>query len=184
MKTLQNEVKHWYLPLLSGLLFIGIGIYTFTNPIGSYVALSFLFSMSFLMSGFFEIAFSIINRKEMDNWGWTLIFGLITAVMGILLLMHPEISLTILPLYVGFLMLFRSISAIGYSLELKNYKVKNWGYLIFLGILGIVFSILLIRNPLIAGMTVVIWTGMALITTGIFNLFLSFKLKKINAISK
>jgi uncharacterized membrane protein HdeD (DUF308 family) len=51
---------------------------------------------------------------------------------------------------------------------------------LFLGILGVVFAFLLIRNPAIGGMTLVIWTGLALIASGIFNLFLSNKMRKIH----
>jgi uncharacterized membrane protein HdeD (DUF308 family) len=138
--------------------------------------------MTFLLSGLSEIVFSISNKNTMDNWGWTLGFGLITSVMGLLLLIHPDISLTTLPLFVGFLILFRSIGAIGYSLELKNYKINDWGYLLVLGILGVLFSFFLIRNPLFAGMTIVVWTGISLITTGLFSLYVSFRLKKLNKI--
>lgn len=184
IKTVQNSVKHWYLPLISGLILIGMGLFTFNYQLASYVALSLLFSLSFLFSGAFEIIFSISNKNEMENWGWTLAFGLVSFIMGILLLIHPEISLTTLPLYVGFTILFRSISAIGYSLELKNYKVLGWAYLLILGILGVLFSLLLIRNPILSGMTIVIYTGISFLVSGIFSVFLSFKLKRINSLSK
>ncbi len=180
VKSLKNSIKHWYLPLISGLIFIVMGLFTFMHPLESYVALSFLFSLTFLVSGISEIFFSVTNKNSMDNWGWTLGFGLINFVVGILLLIHPEISLTTLPLFIGLLVLFRSIGAIGYSLELKNYKVKDWTYLLVLGIIGIIFSFLLIGNPIFAGMTIVVLTGISLITTGLFSLFISFKLKKLN----
>lgn len=147
IKSIKNSVQYWYLPLISGLLFIGMGIFTFNHPLASYVTLSFLFSLSFLLSGLSEIVFSISNKNELDNWGWTLTFGLITFIMGILLLIHPEISLTTLPLYVGFTVLFRAIGSIGYSIELRSYKVQDWGYLLIVGLLGLLFSFLLIRNP-------------------------------------
>ena len=84
IKSIKNSVQHWYLPLISGLLFIGMGIFTFNHPLASYVTLSFLFSLSFLLSGLSEIVFSFSNKNELDNWGWTLTFGLITFIMGIL----------------------------------------------------------------------------------------------------
>jgi len=182
LKTVTNTVKYWYIPLIVGLIFIGIGVYTIISPLESYLALSILFSLSFLFSGISEIIFSISNRKEIDNWGWTLTFGILTFLLGVLLVMNPVISITTLPIYVGFVMLFRSIMGISYALELKNYGVLDWGNLMVLGILGLLFSFVLIWNPLFAGMTIVFWTGLALISGGAFSVYLSFKLKKIKSL--
>jgi uncharacterized membrane protein HdeD (DUF308 family) len=69
--------------------------------------------------------------------------------------------------------------SIAWSIELKKYKVSNWGWLLFAGILGAIFSFLLMLNPVIAGLTIAIWTGIALITIGIFHIHFSIELKKL-----
>ncbi len=182
IKTVTNSVKHWYIPLIVGLIFLGVGIYTLVTPLASYLALSIVFSLSFLISGISEITFSISNRNEIDNWGWTLIFGILTFVLGILLLMNPEISIETLPLYIGFLVLFKSIAGISFAIELKNYGVKSWANLLILSIIGLILAFILIWNPILAGMTIVFWTGITIISGGIFGIYLSLKLKKINDI--
>jgi len=53
------------------------------------------------------------------------------------------------------------------------------GYLAAIGVVGIVFSFILLANPVLGGMTVVIWTGLALITSGCYSAYLAFKLKKL-----
>ncbi|WP_424351313.1 HdeD family acid-resistance protein, partial [Lutimonas sp.] len=126
-------MKYWYLPLISGLIFIGVGIYGFAQPADSYVALAFVFSLSFLIVGIMDIFFAISNRKELEGWGWDLALGILTLLIGIVLLRHPEISILTLPLFVGFTMLFRSAMAIGNSLELKKYYINEWGTLMAIG---------------------------------------------------
>ena len=179
-KTFNDTIKHWYIPAIVGSIFIVVGIYTFVSPATSYVALSILFSLSFLFSGISEIVFSLTNRNEMDNWGWVLAFGILTTVIGGLLLSNPAVSMATLTFYVGFLILFRSISALSFSLDLKDYGIGDWGALMALSVIGLIFSIIMIWNPAFAGMTIVIWTGLAFITTGIFSLYMAFKLKKLN----
>jgi len=179
-KTFNDTIKHWYIPAIVGSIFIVVGIYTFASPATSYVALSILFSLSFLFSGISEIVFSLTNRNEMDNWGWVLAFGILTTVIGGLLLSNPAVSMATLTFYVGFSILFRSISALSFSLDLKDYGIGDWGALMALGVIGLIFSIIMIWNPAFAGMTIVIWTGLAFITTGIFSLYMAFKLKKLN----
>ena len=183
-KTFNDTIKHWYIPAIVGSIFIVVGIYTFASPATSYVALSILFSLSFLFSGISEIVFSLTNRNEMDNWGWVLAFGILTTVIGGLLLSNPAVSMATLTFYVGFLILFRSISALSFSLDLKDYGIGDWGALMALGVIGLIFSIIMIWNPAFAGMTIVIWTGLAFITTGIFSLYMAFKLKKLNELTQ
>ena len=108
-KTFNDTIKHWYIPAIVGSIFIVVGIYTFASPATSYVALSILFSLSFLFSGISEIVFSLTNRNEMDNWGWVLAFGILTTVIGGLLLSNPAVSMATLTFYVGFLILFRLV---------------------------------------------------------------------------
>jgi len=182
VKTVTNTVKHWYIPLIVGLIFIGIGIYTLISPLESYLTLSIIFSLSFLFSGLSDTIFSISNRNEMENWGWTLTFGILTFVMGVLLILNPAISIITLPFYVGFVILFRSVMGISYAIELKKYGVLDWGNLMGIGVLGLLFSFILIWNPLFAGFTIVFWTGLAIISGGVFSVYLAFKLKKIKSI--
>lgn len=183
-KKVRSTIKHWYLPLIAGLVLIAMGIWTFKEPAESYLTLAFLFSLSFVVAGLFETIFSISNRKVIDNWGWNLAMGLITLVVGVLMFMNPEISILTLPFYVGFVILFRSMNAIGIAFDLKNYGILDWGNILAIGIVGIFLAFILLWNPLFAGMSIVVWTGIALIVAGILNIMVSVKLKKIHDIPK
>jgi uncharacterized membrane protein HdeD (DUF308 family) len=74
--------------------------------------------------------------------------------------------------------------AMGFAFDLKGFADNGWGWLLALGILGLLFSFVLLWNPLLAGLTIVIWTGCAFITIGIFRIILSFKLKHLYKLSK
>ena len=107
-KQIKRSVKHWYLHLIIGLVFIVAGIWAFTFPAKSYVALTIVFSISFFISGIMEIVFATANRKVMENWGWTLVLGIFTTIVGIMLIANPAISAVTLPLYVGFMLMLHS----------------------------------------------------------------------------
>jgi len=178
-ESFRKQVKHWYLPLLAGLVFIAIGIWTFLTPLESYLALSIVFSLSFLVIGMVEIVFSINNRKSMKNWGWILAFGIIGVLVGVMLLANPGVSLATLPFYLGFVVLFRSVGAVSQAFELKENKDLDWGNLMVMGVLGIIFSFFLLWNPILAGFTVVSWTALAFMAAGFYNIFLSLRLRKV-----
>lgn len=184
LNSIRNSIKHWYIPLLVGILFIVVSIVAFTSPVTSLLTLSILFALSFLFGGLSEIIFSIVNRHQLDNWGWSLAFGIITLIIGISLVMHPGISVSVLAFYVGFLLLFRSISSIGFAMDVKKYGSKNWIGLLIFGILGAIVSFFLIWNPLFAGMSVVILVALSFLFAGIISILLSFQLRKLHKLSK
>jgi uncharacterized membrane protein HdeD (DUF308 family) len=184
IKKVQNTIKHWYLPLISGLIFIVIGIYAFTTPVKAFGALALFFALTFVVSGLAEIFYAISNKEELDNWGWALFGGVLDLVIGLLLLSRPEVSALVLSFFVGFAIMFRSILGMAWSLEMRKYGAPDWVGLIVISILGLVFSIILIGNPGIAGLTIVIWTALAFVSIGFFQLFISFRLRKLHKLGK
>lgn len=73
--------------------------------------------------------------------------------------------------------------AIGFAFDLKDVTDSGWGWLLTLGILSLLFSFVLLWNPVFAGFTVVILTGCAFITLGIFRIVFSFKLQQLHRLS-
>jgi uncharacterized membrane protein HdeD (DUF308 family) len=183
LSTVVGTVKHWYIPLIIGVLLIILGIDVLSTPVGSYLTLTIIFSLSFLVTGLMQIIFSISNRQELSSWGWHLVGGILYVLFGLLLVSRPEISVVTLPFIVGFFVLFHSINALGWAYQLKRLGVRSWGNTAIAAVLGIIFSFILLWNPVFAGLSLVIWTGLAFIFTGIAAIVLSVQLKKLKDIT-
>ena len=180
LNAIKNAIKHWYLPLFVGIFFVVVSAVVFTSPAASLLTLSFLFAMSFMFGGLAEAVFSFVNRKELENWGWSLAFGAVTFIVGTSLVINPVLSIGILAFYIGFVLLFRSVSAISFAIDLKRYGSKNWAMLLVLGVLGIIFSFILILNPVFTGMSIVVLVALSFLFTGLFSVFLSLQLRKLH----
>ena len=183
-QTITKSVKHWFIPLIIGIILIAAGIYVFMVPIETYLTLSVLFSISFIVIGLLDIFFSIRNHRIMNGWGWHLVGGLFTMAVGIILRIYPEISIVILPFAVGFTLLFISFLLLGYSFEMKSFGIINWGYAAILSVLGVIFSFMLIVSPLISGISLVVITGISFILTGVSSIVLSYNLRKVKKIAE
>ena len=156
-------------------------------PEWSYPIKELEFSSNFISNALkqvFESIFSIQNREVIDNWGWQLVIGILTLAVGILMLIRPEISQVTLPFYIGFVVLFRSIWAIGMAIDMRSYRILSWGNFAVMGVLGSLLGFILIWNPVFAGLTAVAFTGLAFIIGGIFNVMISFRLKKLHDLPK
>lgn len=175
----KKSIKNWWISILVGILYILAGVWVMRTPLESYISLSIIFSVFIFISGIFQIVFSISNRDEMNGWGWYLTGGILDLIIGILLITHPLMTMAILPLYIGFWLLFQSILSIGLSFQLKSARVPRWGWLLFWSIVTLLFSFLLLANPIFAGLSIVYMTAFALITAGIFRIFLGIDLKRI-----
>ncbi|MBB6461476.1 HdeD family acid-resistance protein [Flammeovirga kamogawensis] len=182
--SLQKTIKHWYLPFISGLLFIIAGVITFTYLGESYVALSGLFSITFIVMGCSDMIFSILNRKVIKGWGWSFLMGSTNTLLGLFLIENPLISIITLPMYVGFTFLIRAVGTISFSQDLKRFGLLVHDPLMFIGITGVVLSLILIWNPIFAGFTIVGLTGFTCILIGVYHVSLAIKLKKVKRFIK
>ena len=146
-KEIKEAVNYWWLLLLAGLILVAVGIWVFASPATAYLSLSILFGASILTIGFFEIAFAISARKSLEVWGWTLASGLLDIVIGAYLLAYPGVAMSILPFVLGFWLLFRGFSAIGFSFDMKSYGDSNWGWFLVFAIGIIIFAIMILAVP-------------------------------------
>lgn len=178
-QTFRNSLKHWYIPLIIGILLILLGFYVFTTPLETYLTLVLFFTASFIASGLMDIVFSIQNHKILKGWGWFLVSGILTLAMGFYLVAYPQIPIVILPFVVGFTLLFRSFLLLGHSFDLRDLQVLSWGNVALLSVGGIIFSTLLLSSPFFTAISLVTLTAMSFIFVGISSIMLSFNLKKV-----
>lgn len=176
--TIAGVLKHWYLPLIVGILFIAFGAYILTVPLEAYLTLSMMFTASFFIAGLSEMYFAIANKDALEGWGWYLVGGGLTFLFGTYLMIFPGISMATLPFVVGFAFLFRASQGLGFAIDLKK-RGLSWGTLAFVSVLGILFSFLLLAHPVFAQVSIVAMTSMSIITTGAYGIMLGLGLKNI-----
>ncbi len=178
-KKIKEAVKYWWLLLLTGLILVAVGILVFASPATAYLSLSILFGASILIIGFFETVFAISARRSLEGWGWTLASGLLDIAIGSYLLMYPAVTMAILPFVLGFWLLFRGFSAIGFSLDIKSYGDSNWGWFLLFAIGIIFFAFMILAVPAFGVANIIVWTGLAFIVAGVFRIFIALKLRKL-----
>jgi uncharacterized membrane protein HdeD (DUF308 family) len=179
LDAVTEDVKNWWWFIIKGLLFIVAGIAIFSRPAEGYVGLSILFSLVMLGSGFAQIFFSIANSNILPGWGWTLASGILDLAIGIYLIAYPAVTMVSLPYILGFWLMFAAFYLFGAAFDLRNLAIKNWGWLLFGGLLTLVCAFLVLYNPAAGVATIITWSGIAFLVAGAFNLVLAFKLKSV-----
>lgn len=180
-QSIKQAVKHWWVPVLVGVLALVLGIWSLVTPDVTLVALTYVFVCVFIISGLFEIIFSVANKDILNDWGWTLAGGIIDLLFGIILLLLPPAAVTMILIYfVGFWIMFRGIWIIGESFELKRMGVQGWGWFLALAILTIIFSFVFIVSPLISSIFIVAFISVAFLFYGVSRIYLGVKLRSLH----
>jgi uncharacterized membrane protein HdeD (DUF308 family) len=173
----KNSLRFWWIFLFSGGLLLTLGLSVLMRPKIMFSAFSLYFALAFIINGLIEVFFSFRNQKVIRGWKWYLAGGALDLLISSIFIANPILSAAALPLLVGLWLLFRSLAVIGRAFELKQWGMMHWEYLLFFGIAGFVFSWINISSPLFATTVTVTWTGIALLTAGIFYLYFSLLIK-------
>lgn len=120
------------------------------------------------------------NRKGVPSWGWYIVGGLIDLVLGIYLIAYPMVSMEVIPFIIAFWLMFRGFSSTGYSIDLKRYGTRDWGWYMAFGILAILCSLLILWQPAIGALYAVYMISFAFLIIGLFRVMLSFELKNLH----
>ncbi|MBK5721557.1 DUF308 domain-containing protein [Dysgonomonas sp. Marseille-P4677] len=178
-QTAKQAVKYWWTSLLIGILSIILAIWCLATPTTTLAVLGALFIAGFFIAGIFEIIFAISNRERLNGWGWTLASGIIDILFALLLIATPLGTIATLIFFVGFWALFQSIWVIGSSIELQRNGIGGWGWVLAFGILGLIFSFILITNPVFAAGFIIYMLAFTLLFYGISRIYYGFKLKSV-----
>jgi uncharacterized membrane protein HdeD (DUF308 family) len=117
------QIKSWgkfLLWVLLGALYIIAGFVTFTNPLLAAALLTLVLGASLVASGIMRIILAF-NMKQETPWIWIVLSGVITLLLGLLILAHwPVSSLYILGLFLGIDLIMAGAGWIGLGFGLHR----------------------------------------------------------------
>lgn len=176
-----HEVRYWWLFTITGILGIALGIAVFIFPLESYVVLSILFGTLMLAVGAAKLIAASSSNNFFMTKSYVVIGGVLDVVLGIFLCVYPEISLVLLPIMMGFWLLYNGFVLIGLAADLDTFGVPGRTWLTGGAVLLMIMSIAVLVNPFGAGIaTVVVLAGAGLIVFGVILCVLSKTLKELH----
>jgi uncharacterized membrane protein HdeD (DUF308 family) len=117
------SVKTWgkfILWALLGALYVVAGLMVFENPLLAAGILTLVLGISLLIGGFLRI-FLAFSMKEGSPWIWVVLSGVITVLLGgMVLAQWPYSSAYVLGIFLGVDLVFAGIGWISMGLALKN----------------------------------------------------------------
>ncbi|MGA1837176.1 DUF308 domain-containing protein [Herbiconiux sp. 11R-BC] len=155
----------WLRAILSVVLGIVILVLAFTNPATIAITVAWLFAIYFWIVGLVRVVSGIVNNSVTGGIrALNIILGVLLIVAGVVAIRNPVVSLIALALVIGFSWIIEGVMAV---METAKDSSKWFGTI--LGVVSVVAGIVVIFLPLESIGILVLFSGIALIVTGIFS---------------
>lgn len=132
-----------------------------------------------LAYGIIQIVIYLFNRERTIISQGMMILGIIFAVIGIWILLKPEMIIMAVPVIVGVLIAIHGLHNVVQAIALQKDGYERWWLALIFGLLTVIFGGLLIYNPFGAVELVVRLIGIFLIYDGASDIWILSRVFKV-----
>lgn len=173
--------KYWWIPMLTGILAVVVGVWCLCAPLSSLPVLAYFFAASLCVAGVFNLFFASVNSKLFPGWGFALGLGLLELICGVWMLCLPQVAITTVFMYVvGIYVLCAVICAIIDACTFNGYSDNLFGWVLAVLLITLVFAVVFMTGPIAGGVAVWMIIGFSLIFFGIYRMMLAYRIRRLN----
>jgi uncharacterized membrane protein HdeD (DUF308 family) len=171
----EAMAKDWWLLALRGLLGVIFGIIALVMPVATILALVLLFSAYMVVDGCFAFYAAARAMRRRDSWGMPLLQGIANIATGVIAFLWPGITV------VAFVLLLAAWAIVSGCLMIAAARNVEGGYgrgwLMFGGIISLLYGFLMILAPLLGAVVLTWWLGAYSLLFGVALIVLAFRLR-------
>lgn len=153
-----------------------VGLIMIINPSLSIKTIGIIVSIYIILHGIVLIVLDIKTTKYFIPFDG-MMTGILSIILGILLLGKPNVISTIFAITIGVWIVLSSINTIKMSIVLKEDDVP-WVLLLILGIIDLSAGVIVIFNPFEASISMTVFAGVMIMLHSIINIVDLFIIKK------
>lgn len=177
---LDGVRRYWWLPLITGLLCIALGLWTIFAPASALPAMAAAFAYCLILVGIFDGFWSLSTTRVNPSWGWDLCMSVIDVIAGVWMLTLDPAQMTLTFLYIiAIWIIFAAFNGIGQMMAVSVKSAWATAFGIVILIATILISFWMLINPIGLGLMAWMWIGIALLCYGVFRITIAFRIKNI-----
>lgn len=173
----NNLATYWWTLTVRGIFAVIFGIAAVFWPHITLTILVYIFSAWILVDGVVRLIAGLTRLGEHQLGALTAIIGFLEVGLGVYLLRHPLVTFTTLVLLIGFLLIIDGVVSAVAALA-SNEEGGSKALTIIVGLLAILAGILMLFQPVSAGVAFVWILGLYALIAGPMLIVLSFEVKK------
>jgi uncharacterized membrane protein HdeD (DUF308 family) len=168
----QELTWGWWLLVSVGLLSILAGVIVLFKPGDSLETLAVIAGIYLLLDGILELVSSFARRTV--NRGMLALLGVLTAIIGVLLIRHPIGGVAAIALLIGIWLI--AVGVVRFAMAFEETEHRGWDA--FAGALELLAGIIIIADPTIGFATLAVLVGLGFILNGIGMTALGWALRR------
>lgn len=172
-RALLELARAWWLILITGILCIAAGIIVLAAPDISLATLAVVAGVFLLIDGIVDVLGSL--SKQAEHRGVLALLGILTVVVGVVLVRHPGTAIVAIALLIGIWLIARGIV---HFIE-AFLTVDGRAWMLLVAAVELVAGIVIVSAPGIGVATLAILVGIAFILRGILSCVLAFALRNV-----
>jgi uncharacterized membrane protein HdeD (DUF308 family) len=169
--------RTWWVFLIGGIASVVFGILAFVNPGVALLVLAMFFAAWVLVDGAVNIWGALSNREK-DGWWIILVLGVAGVLVGGYALLNPPLSMVAFVYVVAFIAMFIGLTSLYLGWKIRA-EIPNEWILYLSGALSVLFSLLILFNPGVGGLSVVYVIASWAILVGALRLWFAFRVRKL-----
>jgi uncharacterized membrane protein HdeD (DUF308 family) len=172
-RELHDATAGWWVLALVGLLSIAAGVIILFKPSDSLATLAVIVGIFLVLDAIFELLAAIVGATQ--SRGLVALLGILTLLVGIMLIRHPIQGVTAVALLIGFWLLLVGVVRLVAAFEQEEHR----GWNIVASVISILAGIVIVASPDIGYATLALLTGLAFIFNGMGLFALGWAMREV-----
>lgn len=166
--------KNWWAIGIRGALGILFGLIALFLPGATMLSLVLVFAAYAFADGVFGIVSAVRAARAHERWGYLLLEGLVNIAVAAVAVLWPGITVVAFVFLVAFWAILTGVLELAAAFRLELIDGRGW--LIFGGVVSVLYGALLIVTPMIGAVVLTWWLGAYALVFGVTLVVLAFKL--------
>ena len=130
-----------WLSVLESLLTVILGIFLIAWPDVAIKIISYVVGVFFIVKGTYQIINYFVVKGQNDFFDNSLLFGIISVLVGISVLLMGEEITSVFRIVIGIWMIYEALVRVNTSIKLNAAKISAWKYTLVLAICMLIIGI-------------------------------------------
>ena len=176
----MNDImkKFFRSSILTSLLLVILGILLVAFSDETIIAISYFIGGVLVLIGVVGIIDYVRKIKTNYKSELDLIYGIVTIILGVLIITHPKSIASIINYVLGVIIIINSASKFNYSLQLRSSSNNIWKTTMLVSILTGICGIVLIFNPFKTASAIISIIGIIIIVYGVLDIVSTIFIKR------
>ncbi len=176
---MQKLIKSFYKSsLVTSIILLVVGLLLLFKSDDTIIALSYIIAGILLVLGIIAVI-NFFRESSMNPFNdLNIVYGIVTIILGILIISNPMAIATVIPFVVGLVILISSSIKLAYSIELKDNEDEVWKPTLIMAAISSLCGILILFNPFKTSVIVFKIIGIFIIVYAILDIISIYQIKR------